>query len=253
MTSVKSLRMIALLALCALATVVASGCGSKSDKPGTGSSGGTTVTVSNNADGPTATTATVEVDDDLPEDLQDVAETVAEAGCSVEAPDEQEAEHVSDVDSDSYSSDPPSSGAHYDNWAKWGFYDDEVPEGYAVHNMEHGGVVVWYGQNVDELWRNAVRDDLLDDEEKWVVTPRDDVDGVVATAWGKLMRCDGGALDAMDQDTFIDVLDEWYDETGSTGTDAEGDLPAIPPAGDTSDFTPELPDPERDISAEALF
>lgn len=43
----------------------------------------------------------------------------------------------------SYSSNPPTSGPH-GPIAPWGVSDGPVPKESAVHNMEHGGVVIWY-------------------------------------------------------------------------------------------------------------
>ena len=39
---------------------------------------------------------------------------------------------------------PPSSGDHYPIWAAYMTYDKPVPEGYWVHNLEHGGIVLSY-------------------------------------------------------------------------------------------------------------
>lgn len=39
---------------------------------------------------------------------------------------------------------PPSSGNHYPYWAKYMTYDQPVPEGYWVHNLEHGAIVLSY-------------------------------------------------------------------------------------------------------------
>ncbi|MBI2376727.1 MAG: DUF3105 domain-containing protein [Deltaproteobacteria bacterium] len=43
-----------------------------------------------------------------------------------------------------WSSNPPSSGAHFPEWAKWGgpYVDPVLPRGYWVHNLEHGGVAI---------------------------------------------------------------------------------------------------------------
>ena len=45
---------------------------------------------------------------------------------------------------DGYSSEPPTSGPHSSVPAPWGVSDVEQPKEVPVHNMEHGGVVVWY-------------------------------------------------------------------------------------------------------------
>jgi hypothetical protein len=43
---------------------------------------------------------------------------------------------------------PPSAGGHYRLWATWGFYREAVNPRMAVHNEEHGGVVIWWGKDV---------------------------------------------------------------------------------------------------------
>ncbi len=45
---------------------------------------------------------------------------------------------------DFYNSDPPTTGPHAPQPAAWGVHDEPVPKEVPVHNMEHGGVVVWY-------------------------------------------------------------------------------------------------------------
>lgn len=47
-----------------------------------------------------------------------------------------------------WSTTPPSAGGHYQLWAVWGFYDQAVPPQRVVHNEEHGGVVIWWGDKV---------------------------------------------------------------------------------------------------------
>jgi hypothetical protein len=43
---------------------------------------------------------------------------------------------------------PPSNGQHYPEWAVWGFYTEPVNPRMVVHNEEHGGVVLWWGNAV---------------------------------------------------------------------------------------------------------
>jgi len=47
-----------------------------------------------------------------------------------------------------WSTDPPSAGGHYPLWAIWGFYDTPVNPRRVVHNEEHGGVIIWWGDEV---------------------------------------------------------------------------------------------------------
>jgi hypothetical protein len=43
---------------------------------------------------------------------------------------------------------PPSSGPHYAVPAVWGIYDEPVNQAQLVHNLEHGGVAIEYGDKV---------------------------------------------------------------------------------------------------------
>lgn len=47
-----------------------------------------------------------------------------------------------------WNTDPPAAGGHYQAWAVWGFYDQPVSPLRIVHNEEHGGVVIWWGDRV---------------------------------------------------------------------------------------------------------
>jgi len=47
-----------------------------------------------------------------------------------------------------WSTDPPSAGGHYPLWAIWSFYTDPVNPRQVVHNEEHGGVIIWWGDKV---------------------------------------------------------------------------------------------------------
>lgn len=43
-----------------------------------------------------------------------------------------------------YNSNPPTSGPHYPDPARWGIYDNPLPDETLVHNLEHGGIVIEY-------------------------------------------------------------------------------------------------------------
>ena len=47
-----------------------------------------------------------------------------------------------------WNTDPPSNGQHYPLWAVWGFYTSPVNPRMVVHNEEHGGVILWWGNKV---------------------------------------------------------------------------------------------------------
>jgi len=52
---------------------------------------------------------------------------------------------------------PPSGGSHYPLWAVWGFYTQPVNPRQVVHNLEHGGVVLWWGPKVPESTVSRLR------------------------------------------------------------------------------------------------
>ncbi|GAC1362840.1 MAG: hypothetical protein NVSMB42_22510 [Herpetosiphon sp.] len=43
-----------------------------------------------------------------------------------------------------YNSNPPAGGDHWGNTASWGIQTQAPPDESLVHNLEHGGVIVWY-------------------------------------------------------------------------------------------------------------
>ena len=53
-------------------------------------------------------------------------------------------EHVTDIAGITYTSNPPTSGPHFPVWAKPGVYDRLISDGYFIHSMEHGYVIIWY-------------------------------------------------------------------------------------------------------------
>lgn len=53
-------------------------------------------------------------------------------------------DHVADIAGIEYSSNPPSSGPHFPIWAKKGVYDRLISDGYLIHSLEHGYIVISY-------------------------------------------------------------------------------------------------------------
>ena len=106
-----------------------------------------------------------------------------------------------------YPMDPPVCGQHYATWVKPGFYTTEqVPEE-VVHSLEHGYVVIYYDQP-----EPAVLQTLQDLAERFtgewdgvVVVPRPGLgQGIILTAWGKMLR-----LDTFDEDVVMAFLDAY--------------------------------------------
>lgn len=87
-------------------------------------------------------------------------------------------EHVAEGSQILYKHNPPSSGPHYPVPKDWGAYQEEVPKGYWVHNLEHGGVVFLYDcpsgcpdivRQLEDAAKSFPRDKF--GEIKLVVTP----------------------------------------------------------------------------------
>ncbi len=53
-------------------------------------------------------------------------------------------EHVTDISKVIYNSNPPTSGLHFPVWTKRGVYDRVLSDGYLIHSLEHGYVVLSY-------------------------------------------------------------------------------------------------------------
>jgi hypothetical protein len=117
---------------------------------------------------------------------------------------------------DDYNSDPPTSGPHTVAVAP-GVYDAPVPKESAVHNMEHGQVVVWYNCNggpqpLDETACGMLRGDVAGivteangSGKKVLMTPYPNMDNRIAlTAWQFLDAFD--EFDAQRVRTFIDTF-----------------------------------------------
>jgi hypothetical protein len=69
-----------------------------------------------------------------------------DASClvTIETPDLLPGTHVPVGSQITWSSNPPSSGPHYPVWANFQEYDHPIDLGYVVHDLEHGGIVLFY-------------------------------------------------------------------------------------------------------------
>jgi hypothetical protein len=102
--------------------------------------------------------------------------------------------HIPDTQQPQYNHYPPASGPHYDAPANWGIYDQPLPEGRWVHNLEHGGIVILYKcpsgcpdlvKQLRDFYASAPQSAQWH-EVKLVITPYDKMDhqlGIVAWDW----------------------------------------------------------------------
>ena len=103
--------------------------------------------------------------------------------------------HVPESQNVNYSTIPPTSGDHWNWWARCGFYADGLPDERIVHNLEHGNIVVSYNLASQEQ-RGQLREfmDGFDLAPAWAVTRFYDKipEGTVAlSAWGVLDTMQG--------------------------------------------------------------
>ena len=81
---------------------------------------------------------------------EDLKAAMEAAGCTYETPKAQEAKHVAEDAKPKWNTDPPSSGPHYGAAAPFNFYEEPVDQLRLVHNLEHGGVVIYFGDDVPD-------------------------------------------------------------------------------------------------------
>jgi len=140
-----------------------------------------------------------------------VASVIRQAGCRIQEPQASAAGiHVTSPPPKSdYNTWPPTSGPHNPQWAPYDVYTEPVEEYRLVHNLEHGGIVIQYGNKVSQAEVDQIVDWYRDDPNGLVVAPLPSLGKTIAmTAWtqpedgsrgtGHLMRCDAFVQRAFD-------------------------------------------------------
>jgi hypothetical protein len=121
-------------------------------------------------------------------DAKSVGKLMAAAGCTYQTnktvvPNGQT--HIAKLTGDfHWTTSPPDGGPHYPLWAVWGFYTEPVNPRMVVHNMEHGGVVVWWGPQVAKSTVSALHAFYNEEPGGSFGTPYKQLGGRIAiTAW----------------------------------------------------------------------
>lgn len=129
------------------------------------------------------------------------------SACNVRtaAPAVEASPHVTAGTATTYTSNPPSSGPHYPDWANFKEFTRPVEDGYLVHAMEHGAVLLLYecaddgGTCADMVAQlRAVRDAVATDplcdpgvRVRVILAPRAANDtAIAAAAWGHTYNAD---------------------------------------------------------------
>jgi hypothetical protein len=113
-----------------------------------------------------------------------------------------------------YTSVPATSGPHWssvDSPGPWGVYKDAQRQERMLHNMEHGGIVIWYqaaALSSDQLasLTTFVQQQITTDQYKVILTPWGGADfghPIAVTAWDWLLYLDSADLDKIR--SFIDA------------------------------------------------
>jgi hypothetical protein len=152
----------------------------------------------------------------------EVAPAAKAAGCTLKDVKAPSREHTTSLSQRvKYSTNPPTSGKHYQIPADDGIYGDPPQDEQLVHNMEHGRVIFWVKPSLPEDQRADIRALVEDDPYQMVLVPRSNMPyAIAATAWdadpapngtGKMMTCNQVT------DKTYDALAAFRDEHRSQG------------------------------------
>jgi hypothetical protein len=144
------------------------------------------------------------------------------AGCELRSARANSRQHTSSLDQRiKYSTNPPTSGRHYQEPAPDGAYGEAPQDEQLVHNLEHGRVIIWFKPSLPEEQRADLKALFDEDSYQMLLVPRANMPyQVAASAWnrdptpngtGRLMTCD-----RMSPDVF-DALRAFRDEHRSNG------------------------------------
>ena len=154
--------------------------------------------------------------------LTDVKQASGAAGCQLRTVKATSREHTTSLsDRVKYSTNPPTSGKHYQIPAQDGIYGDPPQDEELVHGMEHGRVIFWVKPSAPKDVRANIRALVEDDPYQMFLVPREKMPyEVAATAWdadpapngtGELMTC------TKVNDKLYDALATFRDEHRSKG------------------------------------
>lgn len=117
--------------------------------------------------------------------------------------------HVAEGDTSAdYNSVPPTSGPHWETMAPWDSYDFVVPDQVLLHNLEDGGVILWYTLGSREENQERIRqlEEVARGFERVVIAPREDLEApFAATAWERRQLFD--SVDQAEMRTFIEAFE----------------------------------------------
>jgi hypothetical protein len=119
------------------------------------------------------------------ESATDVASTMQAAGCTFKTAKASSREHTTSLDTKiKYNTTPPSNGEHYYSPATWGFFETAANPIQVVHNEEHGGVIIWWGDKVPQSTVDKLHNFYSSSPNGMIGTPYPSLGNKIAlTAW----------------------------------------------------------------------
>ncbi len=91
--------------------------------------------------------------------VEEVRTSLQTAGCTLEVAEALPGRHSLQPDqtTDDWNTDPPTSGPHHAIAAIFGIYEEPLQLARVVHNLEHGGIYILYGDDVPAETVSALR------------------------------------------------------------------------------------------------
>ena len=100
-----------------------------------------------------------------------------------------------------YNSNPPTSGWHYIQPARWGVYARPLVDEQAVHNLEHGGIWISY-KDIDAETKANLEKIAKANSRSVILSPRDANDSkIMLASWTRLEK-----LDSYDEAKILDFI-----------------------------------------------
>ena len=160
------------------------------------------------------------------------------AGCTLQAVKAQPGRHSLTADGTAmWNTDPPTNGPHFGFDASgqlgtvvWGAYEEPLQLARVVHNLEHGGVYIFYGDEVSDTVVDQLRGFYDDHKNGTLLAPHPKLgDKVALGAWvaegeeakGYLAKC--AAFDEAAFSSFFDAFQFKGPERYSSGSMLPGD------------------------------
>jgi hypothetical protein len=118
---------------------------------------------------------------------ESVSQAMQGAGCTYKTyPGLPAGVHISNPNATpkEWNSFPPTSGPHFGQWVIWGEYDQPVRLAQSVHNLEHGGIVIFYGSQVSQDEISKLRSFYREDPGAMLLAPLPRLgEKIAVTAW----------------------------------------------------------------------